>query len=86
MRSLIFCTAHPILFRFSNRGEFVDGACSTTGEISGVYRVLVGKPKGKRLLGRPRLRWEEIKIYFQEVGCEGMDCVDLAQEGVEKIT
>jgi hypothetical protein len=50
------------------------------GEISGVNRVLVGKPEGKRPLGRPRLRWEDIKIYFREVGCEGMDCVDLAQD------
>ena len=50
------------------------------GEISGVYRVLVGKPEGKRPLGRPRLRWEDIKVYFQEVGCEGMDSVDLAQD------
>jgi len=50
------------------------------GEISGVYRVLLGKPGGKRPLGRPRLRWEDIKVYFQEVGCEDMDCVDLAQD------
>ena len=34
------------------------------------YRVLVGKPEGKRLLGRPRRRWEDnIKIYLREVGC-----------------
>ena len=36
----------------------------------GVYRVLVGKPEGKRPLGRPRHRWEDqIKMYLQEVGC-----------------
>jgi len=40
----------------------------------------VGKPGGKRPLGRPRLRWEDIKIHFQEAGCEGMDCVDLTQD------
>ena len=40
------------------------------GESRGVYRVLVGKPKGKRLLGRPRRRWEDnIKVDLQEVGC-----------------
>jgi hypothetical protein len=40
------------------------------GEGSGVYRVLVGKPEGKRPLGRPRLRWEDnIKADLQEVGC-----------------
>jgi len=40
----------------------------------GVYRVLVGKPEGKRTLGRPRRRWEDnIKMDPQEVGCGGMD-------------
>jgi len=41
---------------------------------------LLGKPEGKSPLGRPRRRWEDIiKIDFQEVGCEVMDWVDLAQ-------
>ena len=41
------------------------------GERRGVYRVLVGKPEGKRPLGRPRRRWEDnIKMDLQEVGCE----------------
>ena len=45
-----------------------------------VYRVLVGKPDGKRPLGRPRHRWDDnIKMDFQEVGCGGMDWVELAQ-------
>ena len=44
------------------------------GERRGVYRGLVGKPEGKRPLGRPRRRWEDnIKTDLQEVGCEGMD-------------
>jgi hypothetical protein len=43
-------------------------------ERGGVYRVLVGKPEGKRQLGRPRRRWEDnIKMDFQELGCGGMD-------------
>jgi hypothetical protein len=43
------------------------------GEKRGVYRVLVGKPEGKRPLGRPRHRWEDnIKIYLQDVECGGM--------------
>jgi len=46
-----------------------------------VYRVLVGKPEGKRPLGRPRLRWENnIKMDLQEEGCGGMDWMELAQD------
>jgi len=51
------------------------------GERRVVYRVLVGKPGGKRLLGKPRRRWEDnIKMDLQEVGCGGMKWVDLAQD------
>ena len=51
------------------------------GERRGVYRVLVGKPEGKRPLGRPMRRWKDnIKMDFQEVGCGGMDWIDLAQD------
>jgi len=50
------------------------------GEGRGVYRVLVGKPEGKRPLGRPRRRWEDnIKMDLQEVGCGGVDWIELAQ-------
>jgi hypothetical protein len=52
------------------------------GDRRGVYRVLVGKPEGKRPLGRPRHRWEDdIKIYLQEVGCRVVDWIILAQDG-----
>jgi len=48
-------------------------------ERRGVYRVLVGKPEGKRALGRPRRRWEDnIKMDLQEVGCMYMDWIELA--------
>jgi hypothetical protein len=44
------------------------------GKRIGVYRFLVGRPEGKRPLGRPRRRWEEnIKMDLQEVGCGGMN-------------
>jgi len=50
-------------------------------EKRGVYRVLVGKPDGKRPLGRPRHRWEDnIKMDLQEGGCGGMDRIKLAQD------
>jgi len=51
------------------------------GERRGVHRVLMGKPEGKRPVGRPRNRWEDnCTIDLQEVGCEGMDWIELAQE------
>jgi hypothetical protein len=53
------------------------------GKSRGVYRVLVGKLGGKRPLGRPRHRWEDdIKMDLQEVDREGMDWIDVAQDGV----
>jgi hypothetical protein len=56
-------------------------ACSADGEERGVYRVLVGKPEGKRPLGRPRSRLEDnIRIDLQEMGCGGMDWIGLAQD------
>jgi len=46
-----------------------------------LYRVLVEKPEGKRPLGRLRRRWEDnIKMDLQEVGCGGMDWIDIAQD------
>jgi len=51
------------------------------GERRVVYRVLVGKPEGKKPLGRPRRRWEDnIKMNLQEVGCGGMDWIELAED------
>jgi hypothetical protein len=53
--------------------------CSTNGVKTNAYRVLVGKPEGKRPLGRPRCRWvASIKMDFREIGWGGMDWIDLA--------
>jgi hypothetical protein len=41
---------------------------------------LVGKPEGKRPLGRPRRRWEDIRMHLQEIGCGGMDWIGQAQD------
>jgi len=54
---------------------------SRTGMIRCVYRVLVGKPGDKRPLGRLRRKWENnIKMNLQEVGCGGIDWIDVAQD------
>jgi len=51
------------------------------GDRRGVYRVLVGKPEGKRPLGRPRCRWKDnIKMDLEEAGCGYMDWIDRAQD------
>ena len=56
------------------------GHVALLGELRGVYTVLVGKPEGKRPLGRPRSRWEDnIKMDLQEVGCGGLDWIKVAQ-------
>ena len=72
--------SHVLKFRSGDKIEKNDmsGACSAYG--GGVYRVLVGKPEGKRPLGKPRRRWEDnIKMDLHEVGCWGMDWIELAQ-------
>jgi hypothetical protein len=51
------------------------------GEERGVYRMLMGKPEGKRPLGRPRRRWEDnIKMNLQEIGGGGGNWMELAQD------
>jgi hypothetical protein len=49
-------------------------------EERGVHRVLVGKPEGKKPLGRPRRRWENIKIDLQVAGGGGGDWMELAHD------
>ena len=57
------------------------GHVAGTGDRRGVYRVLVGNSDGKRPLGRARSSWEDnIKMDLQEVGCGGVDWIELAQD------
>ena len=54
------------------------GHAALMGESRGLYRILVGKPQGKWPLGRHKRRWKDyIKINLQDVGCGGMDCIDV---------
>jgi transposase len=54
------------------------------GEGRGVYRILVRRPEGKRPLGRPRRRWEDnIKLVLREMGIEGVNWIQLAQDRVQ---
>jgi len=73
----LYCSLNVIRVIKSRRMKWA-GHVARMGERRGVYRVLVRKPEGKGLLGRPR-RWEDnIKMDLQEVRCGGMDWIDLA--------
>jgi hypothetical protein len=57
------------------------GHVTRMGEKRNAYRILVGKPEGKRPLGRPRRRWvDNIKMDLREIKWDGMDWIDLAQD------
>ena len=72
----------PNIFRvIKSRRMRLAGHVARIGERRGVYKVLVGKPEGKRPLGRSRRRLEDnIKMDVQEVGCGGTDWIELAQD------
>jgi len=79
MRNLVICITHLILFGDQIEKNEMGVTCSTYGERRGVYRVVVGKPEGKRPLGRHRGRWEDnIKMDLQEESCGVMDWTELA--------
>jgi hypothetical protein len=69
----LYCSHNNVRVVKSRKMKLV-GHMASMGESTGVYRVLVGKPEGKRPLGRPRRKWEDnIGMDLQEVGCGGMD-------------
>ena len=64
-----------------NFEELYSGHVARMGEERGLYRVLVGKPEGRRPLGRPRRRCvDNIRVDLQEMGCGYMDWIGLAQD------
>ena len=63
------------------RGMRWAGHVARMGEEKGVYRILVGKPEGRRPLGRSRRRWvDNIRMDLQEVGCGYIDWIGLAHD------
>jgi hypothetical protein len=59
----------------------MSGTCSTKGEKWYAYRILMGKPDGKRLLGRLRRRWVgNINMDIREIGWNGVEWIDMAQD------
>ena len=67
------CSSLNIVSVIKSRKNRWAGHVERLGERRGVYRVLVAKPEGRRPLGRPRRRWEYIKMDLQEVGCGSLD-------------
>jgi transposase len=57
------------------------GHVARNGGKKNAYRILVGRPEGKRPLGRPRRRWvDNIKMDLREMGCDGVEWIDMAQD------
>ena len=70
-----------IVWVIKSRRMIWAGNVALMGREPGVYRVLVGKPEGRRPLGRPRHRWvDNSRMDLQEVGCGYVDWIGLAQD------
>jgi len=80
LNDLCFSLSNVWVIKLRRMGWARHVACM--GDRRGIFRVLVGKPEEKRPLGRHKLRWEyNIKMDLQEVGCGGMDWIELAENG-----
>jgi hypothetical protein len=81
-RELYAVYSSPNIIRvMKSRGLRWAGHVARMGARRGAYRALVGKPEGRRPLGRPRRRWEDLmKMDLREVRWGGMDWIDLAQD------
>ena len=76
----LYCSPNVVWVIKSRRMRW-SGHVACMGDERGVYRVLVGKPEGRRPMGRPRRRWvDNIRMDLQEVGCRFMDWIGLAQD------
>jgi hypothetical protein len=70
-----------IVRQIKSRGMKWAGHTARMGEGRNVYRILVGKPEGKRPLERPSRRWEDgIKMDLRDIGCWGVEWIHLAQD------
>jgi hypothetical protein len=79
----LYSSPHIVKVIKSRRTRWA-GHVARMGEGRGVYRVSVGRSKGKRPLGRPRHRWEDnIKMDLREVGIGGVNWIRLAQDRVQ---
>jgi hypothetical protein len=75
------CSSPSIIIMIKSRRMRWAGHVARMGEKRNAYRILVGKPEGKRPLGRPRRRWAyNSKMDLREIGCGGMDWIDMAQD------
>jgi hypothetical protein len=75
----LYCLPSTVRLNKSRRIRWA-GHVAHMGKNRGAYRVLAEEHEGKRPLGRTRCRWEDIKMDLQEVGCEGLGWIELAQD------
>jgi len=76
----LYCSPNIVQVIKSRRMRWAEHV-ARMGDTRGVYKVLVGKPEGKRALGRPRRRWDDnIKMDLLEMGCGGVERIEVAHD------